>query len=227
MQFIPARGRKHLHYFPVSAQYYCNLSPRGDGNPVSIAPALSMIAIAIYPREGTETRNPRLLKYRIRIAIYPREGTETLLLFSMVFPFLIAIYPREGTETRRGWTGRAGRRRLQFIPARGRKHLAGYLARHGVEIAIYPREGTETFPIFAIVKTFFHCNLSPRGDGNKTKQLFSTCAGYCNLSPRGDGNSQLSTVGKLWDYCNLSPRGDGNILLLTWKENRSIIDLSL
>ena len=50
---------------------------------------------------------------------------------------------------------------------------------------------------------------------------------YCNLSPRGDGNHENSVIVTLMRSTYLSPRGDGNILLLTWKENRSIIDLSL
>ena len=84
--------------------------------------------------------------------------------------------------------------------------------------------------MFAIVKTFFlfDCNLSPRGDGNSSGiRVLVLAYTHCNLSPRGDGKPRSTGISVLRSYCNLSPQGDGNILLLTWKENRSIIDLSL
>ena len=78
--------------------------------------------IAIYPREGTETRAIMmvvvldwLLQFipargrkplyfnahalAMDIAIYPREGTETLGVGGVSRNLPIAIYPREGTET--------------------------------------------------------------------------------------------------------------------------------
>ena len=41
----------------------------------------------------------RFNRLRICIAIYPREGTETRRILNMVLRPTIAIYPREGTET--------------------------------------------------------------------------------------------------------------------------------
>ena len=76
----------------------------------------------------------------------------------------IAIYPRKGTETRERKRSARGSLRLQFIPARGRKHLAlhflfpsfklQFIPARGRKlnihfelrnecITIYPRKGTE------------------------------------------------------------------------------------
>ena len=141
----------------------------------------------------------------------------------------IAIYPREGTETSPGRWNR-NHRRMGFIPARGRKQvLPGHY------------------------KTAFHCNLSPRGDGNRRTCRRRLSCWDCNLSPRGDGNKVDGIDGLridiaiypregtetshfchcknllslqfipargrkrsnkffnfFWANCNLSPRGDGN-----------------
>ena len=121
LQFIPARGRKLLVFscfFMILC--YCNLSPRGDGNGGQRRQRRGW-TIAIYPREGTETKIPpcvfscnilQFIPARGRkhpvgvfigtvqdIAIYPREGTETFALPIVSPPHTIAIYPREGTET--------------------------------------------------------------------------------------------------------------------------------
>ena len=145
LQFIPARGRKLPfrggHLFRRRIAIY----PRKGTETCYNIGGCFGLALQFIPARGRKHEIPRSIKTCCVIAIYPREGTETLLLFSMVFPFLIAIYPREGTETRRGWTGRAGWRRLQFIPARGRKRTTSSCKRVIIYIiAIYPREGTET-----------------------------------------------------------------------------------
>ena len=79
----------------------------------------------------------------LAIAIYPREGTKTLYSTLQVRSYTIAIYPREGTKTqiRRPKLPLC---RLQFIPARGRKHFDEDSGRFEAIIAIYPREGTKT-----------------------------------------------------------------------------------
>ena len=59
---------------------------------------------------------------------------------------------------------------------------------------------------------FCCCNLSPRGDGNRTSRLVVYQRPRCNLSPRGDGNLGDAERGRLvLASCNLSPRGDGNL----------------
>ena len=138
MQFIPARGRKHE----------------------IIESGFDAGHIAIYPREGTETRKCQGPKPHSQIAIYPREGTETTLA-------------HKGFKAQK----------LQFIPARGRKPGAGGIGvLHG--IAIYPREGTETFfgPSGSVGYT--NCNLSPRGDGNVGKFRSSMKSHAIAIYPR-------------------------------------------
>ena len=56
------------------------------------------LAVEIYPREGTETRQTREKTRRKMVEIYPREGTETIVHSS---PFNQLM--------------------LKFIPVRGRK----------------------------------------------------------------------------------------------------------
>ncbi len=122
--------------------YDCNLSPRGDGNPVCMGRGFSAPPIAIYPREGTETLISSSAFWVRFIAIYPREGTETCVPPALWPGLCIAIYPREGTET-----------------------FGSCCKSPTSSIAIYPREGTETKKI-AVALMVGDCNLSPRGDGN-------------------------------------------------------------
>ena len=88
-------------------------------------------------------KNSKRKRVGFAIAIYPREGTETIISCRHLAVNEIAIYPREGTETpgrdENGWT-----KQLQFIPARGRKPFRASSFVVGTPIAIYPREGTET-----------------------------------------------------------------------------------
>ena len=164
LQFIPARGRKLCREKAREADCRLQFIPARGRKPWYRGRFLLVSAIAIYPREGTETSgalnitSQGLLQfipargrkpiYNIThcycnvIAIYPREGTETDMIKTF-FPFCwIAIYPREGTETVNSAMFRASMV-LQFIPARGRKLIRrAYLRGH--PIAIYPREGTET-----------------------------------------------------------------------------------
>ena len=117
---------------------------------------------------------------------------------------VIAIYPREGTETKVVLQF-FGLYVLQFIPARGRKPL----------------------PIQSTIFLAVNCNLSPRGDGNLTLDKDDRVKRKLQFIP-ARGRKRYNDGGCFGlAYCNLSPQGDGNILLLTWKENRSIIDLSL
>ena len=78
LQFIPARGRKLTSLLAsLSPLQDCNLSPRGDGNRIFRISGKGLQAIAIYPREGTETLGVGGVSRNLPIAIYPREGTET------------------------------------------------------------------------------------------------------------------------------------------------------
>ena len=106
--------------------------------------------------------------------------------------------------------------------------------RVGFAIAIYPREGTETQTDRRKSLTVMDCNLSPRGDGNRTSTGRRKNSADCNLSPRGDGNlgdrgdgnmglliaiypregteTENACLCKIIHQdCNLSPRGDGNL----------------
>ena len=166
LHFIPARGRKLGSSFAnIVNPYYCNLSPRGDGNPSwnnnsfciyncnlsprgdgnnfivwAMCPWLQVIAI--YPREGTETLFPPAALAFHDIAIYPREGTETTLLYLLSFCRDCNLSPRgDGNKLDDATTLVAT---LQFIPARGRKPSISTITGLPPTIAIYPREGTET-----------------------------------------------------------------------------------
>ena len=100
----------------------------------------------------------------------------------------VAIYPREGTETARTDT-EMGEHTLQFIPARGRKHLP-YIGDILEQIALQfiPARGRKPF-LGSLLHLLPGCNLSPRGDGNVMVLPTKSDILSCNLSPRGDGNS--------------------------------------
>ena len=99
---LSPRGDGNHHYlYHFRHCYHCNLSPRGDGN-TRQGNCGSESVIAIYPREGTETKagvTPAQCGY---CNLSPRgDGNRT---FRPVMP---------NFDT------------LQFIPARGRKHKIG------------------------------------------------------------------------------------------------------
>ena len=83
--------------------------------------AVSLVAVEIYPREGTETCYHRGTAGACRVEIYPREGTETILLHNHQW---IQV--------------------LKFIPVRGRKLFGAFCVNVITDVEIYPREGTET-----------------------------------------------------------------------------------
>ena len=126
----------------------------------------SIRTIAIYPREGTETQVGTTIVFVSIIAIYPREGTETILLCGLCAHGckLLQFIPARGRK-RFSHLRPLLSMTLQFIPARGRKqHCFTFFLFVG--IAIYPREGTETNWTMQRLWSL-HCNLSPRGDGNR------------------------------------------------------------
>ena len=170
------------------------------------------------------------------VAIYPREGTETLLLSTSVASPVLQFIPARGRKrlssitpsshlgcnlsprgdgnqvrarndakrlgcnlSPRGDGNSTMRRilptggRLQFIPARGRKPFTPLSDNEIFVVAIYPREGTETrcIPPLAFEEG---CNLSPRGDGNHGVQVKDCAGDGCNLSPRGDGNVLMGVI---------------------------------
>ena len=146
MQFIPARGRKR---------------ERGR--------LLRARGIAIYPREGTETRFRLVGDLLPHCNLSPR-GDGNKCAGSCRYVRHIAIYPREGTET-----------------------LLRCVIHRIVQIAIYPREGTETASAPPNSASHANCNLSPRGDGNGRGPSLPQCPPKnCNLSPRGDGNDEVT-----------------------------------
>ncbi len=166
LQFIPARGRKPW-WHPLST---------------------GLCAVAIYPREGTETQllENRDIKGK-SCNLSPRgDGNKGR------FPLSTGagscnLSPRgDGNRSRRWvpWPALG----LQFIPARGRKHFPFVYTYNSPCVAIYPREGTETI----------HGGGKPQGArlqfiparGRKLQGCSSSLSSYqrCNLSPRGDGN---------------------------------------
>ena len=120
----------------------CNLSPRGDGN-LRLFSTRRPPAVAIYPREGTETcpwyqsTSPAWLQF------IPARGRKQLIVVGIVDePAGCNLSPR-GDGNAYSLSCGSSVSRLQFIPARGRKL-------HPISYRI-------------IVAG---CNLSPRGDGN-------------------------------------------------------------
>ena len=150
---------------------------------------LSLLVIAIYPREGTETSAVCFLLIfpMVLLQFIPARGRKLRPAGEEVIPEGIAIYPREGTETKARRSMTFGRS-LQFIPARGRKRSRVISLTRFDGIAIYPREGTET------------------GSGSwcwRTRQLQF-------IPARGRKHDFASSI-FVMPHCNLSPRGDGNI----------------
>ena len=170
----------------------CNLSPRGDGNhhldewschaiQLQFIPArgrkpLIQIRghngfnhVAIYPREGTETRchdyprctgrscnlsprgdgNVAPLPFQrpvSRCNLSPRgDGNSTCFCVSVDIAASCNLSPRGDGNTNKIKNG-TKKLKLQFIPARGRKRPRPAHPLEGPHlVAIYPREGTETF----------------------------------------------------------------------------------
>ena len=100
-----------------------------------------------YPREGTETdRGPTPPRRTYRPHLSPR-GDGNLADAAAPEVAVDTTYPREGTETAQTVISNSGIHMTQLIPARGRKLIE---AERGYE------EATRH-------------NLSPRGDGNLTR----------------------------------------------------------
>ena len=215
LQFIPARGRKRAGRHQHRGAYLGRLQfiPARGRKPFSLKICTDwMDAVAIYPREGTETPfvpgtymvtrccnlSPRgdgnisssdSINVRLLVGcnLSPR-GDGNREVMRQAEREYVAIYPREGTETI-SKSHIASPLWLQFIPARGRKptHQHHWFCRHP-PVAIYPREGTETCSHQRARSIPDCCNLSPRGDGNGHGGLIGCIGHRCNLSPRGDGN---------------------------------------
>ena len=103
-----------------------------------------VVVVAIYPREGTETKISISAIASAAVAIHPREGTETQGNYGILF-FVVGcnLSPRgDGNEAGAGHN--AIKNKLQFIPARGRKRKIIVLGMMIAVVAIHPREGTET-----------------------------------------------------------------------------------
>ena len=121
-------------------------------------------AVAIYPREGTETHATDVGDGGDGCNLSPRGDGNLAAKLSRshhrgcnlsprgdgnVWPRplppldMVAIYPREGTETH-PYPKMQFVPKLQFIPARGRKLSDDQVRVRAPKVAIYPREGTET-----------------------------------------------------------------------------------
>ena len=250
---LSPRGDGNIHRpRPSILMPRCNLSPRGDGN-AGKQPLRVEYAVAIYPREGTETSADHRRRTSRKLQFIPARGRKPQVSSRVPICIHVAIYPREGTETVSG-IFRAQTRRCNLSPRGDGNRISGIRTPY-VTVAIYPREGTETrricLPSTAVKLQFIPargrkhesrdrdaldsggCNLSPRGDGNprlpaspsrsrrlqfipargrKREQDVARVAHLgCNLSPRGDGNDTLSALPRASRGCNLSPRGDGNV----------------
>lgn len=121
----------------------CNISPQGGENRSTFKVIICSMH-CIYPRKGTETcgNPPKPPGNRLQfIPVRGRKPVRTIQLFAILadcnlsprggedaFPLLftfaklaISVSPREGTETALPLRQCQNTRRLQFIPARGRK----------------------------------------------------------------------------------------------------------
>ena len=172
---LPAHRRGDRH---------CNLSPRGDGNTRARRVIKLTLILQFIPARGRKHGLGHAVIGR-RIAIYPREGTETRREGQPVHLPPLQFIPARGRKP----APQAERHRwklLQFIPARGRKQTARHLGagtpncnlsprgdgnRIAEELGISPRlqfiPARGRKPLFYLHKIYLHdCNLSPRGDGN-------------------------------------------------------------
>ena len=141
LQFIPARGRKHIPFFPRLSH-----------------------PIAIYPREGTETGGRWSCRSRRGIAIYPREGTETEGRKDREQGDGLQFIPARGRKPIFAIV-KTFFLLLQFIPARGRKRITPTAAGAPSHCNLSPR-GDGNGVCHPCQLSQYYCNLSPRGDGN-------------------------------------------------------------
>ena len=163
LQFIPARGRKQVHAPHAFHQLGCNLSPRGDGNKPRFDRKIVQRQVAIYPREGTETRSHRSARKAGWLQFIPARGRKHLH-FSHSFTSKGCNLSPRGDGNIAALVVPFNPARLQFIPARGRK----------------PFPGVTTTP-----PSWKGCNLSPRGDGNtSTGYVKRECKKRVAIYPR-------------------------------------------
>ena len=124
LQFIPARGRKPADGIALVPQRDCNLSPRGDGNRGRVAVSTLEDQLQFIPARG---RKPSFWARRLvrsaLIAIYPREGTETRRSPFRRSSFRLQFIPARGRKQLETSIVNMPEI-LQFIPARGRKRIA-------------------------------------------------------------------------------------------------------
>ena len=123
LQFIPARGRKPRAGAAGVNAHHCNLSPRGDGNWMGHSDD-KMIRIAIYPREGTETRRHLLRRRLPGLQFIPARGRKLSFSASAAVRKDCNLSPR-GDGNKRSFFVFGVPKTLQFIPARGRKPVRG------------------------------------------------------------------------------------------------------
>ena len=97
---------------------------------------------------------------------------------------------------------------FQLIPARGQKLAIDCLIINTDDISTYPRKGTETGSLPVGLHISLDFNLSPQGDGNSLRLIFTLSRANFNLSPQGDGNiKKMIPDFTSLNYFNLSPQG--------------------
>ena len=121
----------------------CNLSPRGDGNRDVIYVVRANNTVAIYPREGTETRLSAIFSGLASLQFIPARGRKPVNGAQHVALLRVAIYPREGTETLVLTNDVSDYMSCNLSP-RGDGNLSWGHYYTSFLVAIYPREGTET-----------------------------------------------------------------------------------
>ena len=200
--FLPQLREKKEKIRP-KIKKHCQKQAKGDMIDKNSKRKRVGFAIAIYPREGTETQRSSHIPARSRLQFIPARGRKPRHEIDGHAKSDCNLSPRGDGNVLLD-VSKHEASQLQFIPARGRKLYTSILellflgqdcnlsprgdgnrpARQFIrvgKIAIYPREGTETIIIWRKLPSSSDCNLSPRGDGNhltSTLQRFLLIAIY-------------------------------------------------
>ena len=143
--FLPQLREKKEKIRPKRKKH-CQKQAKGDMIDKNSKRKRVGFAIAIYPREGTETHPCHPMNSCTDCNLSPRgDGNRFQGLFG--FRLWIAIYPREGTETHDIVMQKSHNIYNCNLSPRGDGNFAHFTHDFNpFSIAIYPREGTETLP---------------------------------------------------------------------------------
>ena len=146
-----------------------------------------IVAFQLIPARG---RKPicfgQIVERLGKFQLIPARGRKPKLRLRLARDLFISTYPRKGTET------------LQQVQE----------FRIGPYISTYPRKGTETGSLPVGLHISLDFNLSPQGDGNSLRLIFTLSRANFNLSPQGDGNiKKMIPDFTSLNYFNLSPQG--------------------